>query len=132
VATFLTHLNDFGVEVGYAYYDPSDPDDPQVASLMNWRLGSDYARQGSETLKQYEARIRPLMSAFIQQHADKDEFLHLDDNAVRGLLLTSDSVGLSDPGAGLAGVRVRVDFFRVYGSGTLMDELVDYMWPWDF
>jgi hypothetical protein len=41
-------------------------------------------------------------------------------------------VGLSDPGAGLAGVRVRVDFFRVYGSGTLMDELVDYMWPWDF
>jgi hypothetical protein len=131
VATFLTHLNDFGVEVGYAYYDPSDPDDPQVASLMNWRLGGDYARQGNETLEQYSARIQPLMSAFIQQHADEDEFFHLDDNAVRGLLLTSSSVGLSDPGAGLAGVRVRVDLCRAYGFGTLIDELVDYIWPWN-
>ena len=130
VSTSLTHLNVFGADVTYAYFDTTSPDDPKVASLMTWRLGGDYARQGSETLDAYTGRIQPLMTAFLQHHADTDEFLFLSDTAVRDLLKTSDSLGISDPSAGLIGVRVRVDLYRAYGHGSVIDGIADKFWPW--
>lgn len=130
VATFLTHLDDFGAEVAYVYFDPSNPDDPQVASVMTWRLGGDYVRQGNEPPDVYGDRIQPLVSSFLQHHADTDEFFFLSDTAVRDLLRTSDSLGVSDPSAGLAGVRVRVDLYGAYGYGPVIDTIADMFWPW--
>jgi len=130
VATFLTHLDDFGAEVAYAYFDPSDPDDPQVASVMTWGLGGDYVRQGTETVDGYSDRIQPLVSSFLEHHADTDEFFFLSEPEVRDLLKTSDSLAISDPSAGLAGVRVRVELQGAYGHGPAIDAITDMFWPW--
>ncbi len=134
VASFLTHLDDFGAEVGYAYFsvDAANPANVTVAGLFNWRLGGPYLREGAETLEQYTARINPLMSAFNQQHADADELFTLDDPAVRGLIEASESLGISDVSRGLMGVRYRVDYYRPAGAafGTLIEDLATNFWPW--
>jgi hypothetical protein len=131
VATFLTYMSKFGAEVGYAYYDSTDPQNPKVAGVLDWRLGGDYRRQGTETLDAYKARIQPLMDSFNQQHADAEGFFALSDPAVRQLIKTSDSLGISRSSAGLAGVRDRVDFYRAYGYGEVIDKIAEEFWPWE-
>jgi hypothetical protein len=135
VASFLTHLDDFGAEVGYAYFsvDAADPSDVTVAGLFNWRLGGPYLREGTETLDQYTARISPLVTAFNQQHADADELLTLDDPALRDLIKGSESLGISDVSAGLMGVRCRVDYYRAAGTafGALIEDVAGDFWPWE-
>jgi hypothetical protein len=131
IATFLTYQQKFGAEVGYAYFDPTDPQNPKVAGVLDWRLGGPYLRQGSETLAEYSARIQPLMDSFTQQHADADGLFTLSDPAVRQLIETSDSLGISRSSAGLAGVRDRVDFYRAYGHGDIINKIADEFWPWE-
>ncbi|MFH0916392.1 MAG: S-layer homology domain-containing protein, partial [bacterium] len=131
IATFLTYLQKFGAEVGYAYFDPTDPQNPKVAGLLNWRLGGAYLRQGTETLGEYTARIQPLMDSFVQQHADADELFSLSDPAVRQLIKTSLSLGINQASDALAGVRVRVDLYRAYGYGDVIDKIADGFWPWE-
>jgi hypothetical protein len=130
VATFLTYMQKFGAEVGYAYYDATAPQNPKVAGELDWRLGGPYLRQGTETLAEYTARIQPLMDSFAQQHADADGFFALSDPAVRELIKTSDSLGISQGSDALAGVRVRVDFYRAYGDGDIIDKIANEFWPW--
>ena len=132
VATFLTYQQKFGAEVSYAYNDSTDPQNPKVAGVLDWRLGGPYLRQENETLAEYSARIQPLMDGFTQQHADADGLFTLSDPAVRQLIKTSDSLGISRSSAGLAGVRDRVDFYRAYGDGAaIIDKIADEFWPWE-
>ncbi|MCL5735508.1 MAG: S-layer homology domain-containing protein [Actinobacteria bacterium] len=131
IATFLTYIDDFGAEAGYALYDATDPQNPQVAGELDWRLGGPYLRQGAETLDQYANRIQPLMDDFLANHADADELFFLSDPAVRDLIKTSDSLGINQGSDALMGVRVRVDFYRQFGGGDVIDDVADEFWPWD-
>jgi hypothetical protein len=132
VATFLTYLQRFGAEVGYAYFDLSDPQDPQVASVFDWRLGGDYLRQDSETLEEYTNRIQPLMDEFLFEHGDEDGMFFLSDPDLHDLVETCDSLRICDPGHGLLGVRFGVDLYRACGTayGDLIEQIADEFWPW--
>ncbi len=62
---------------------------------------------------------------------EADGLFTLLDPAVRQLIKTSDSLGISRSSAGLAGVRDRVDFYRAYGHGEVIDKIADEFWPWE-
>jgi len=125
MAGFLTYLNDFGAEIGYGGLFGE-----KFASALGWRLGGDYLRQESETLAEHTARIQPLMDAFLDEHADADEMLFLNDSAVHDLIETSESLKMFDPGWGLLGVRYGVELYRVDGYGDLIEKIADEFWPW--